>query len=261
MDYTSFFLSGVFYGTVLNLCFLYQSQGLRVLTMCFNNVCVRVFYIRSAGFSFKHMPGTSSRLQASRGNKKGGETKSFPWLQATDEAATQDFKISFFSEIIYSHPLPTSPKHPRIARAVCSDSVSLWTGRSSFCTGLPSLSSVRNDDVGFSLSPRCPLTAPHLHRLRCCPTIYGPALRKLHSGAGPLLYSGRKVVSVSDRLGDINSCRDGRIMHGAFSSPQLRTGRGTGGKRAVDLFSGHSKNLLGVQEEPLINYYRHHHHL
>lgn len=191
--------------------------------------------------------------------KREVRQKASPWLQATVEAATQEFKILFFSESIYSHPLPASPKHPPNARVARVENVSLWTGRPSFC----SLSGVRNDDVGFSLSPRCPLTAPHLHRLCCCPTIYGPALRKLRFGAGPLLYSGRRVVSVSDRLGDINSCRDGRIMHGAFSSPRLRTGRGTeaGEKRAVDLFSGHSKKLLEVQEGPLINYYRHHHHL
>lgn len=127
----------------------------------------------------------------------------------------------------------------------------------------PLPSCVRNYDVGFWLSPRCPLTAPDLHRLCCCPTIYGAALRKLRFGAEPLLYSRRRIVSVSDRLGDINSFGDGRIMHGAFSSPQLRTGRETEGKAghvSFFFFSGHSKKLFEVQEEPLINYYRHHHH-
>lgn len=102
-----FFLSGVFYGTVLNLCLLYQSQRLCVLTLCsMGFVCVCVF-IYSGGvqrdrLSFKHMPGTSVRLQSSRGNKEEVRQKASPWLQATVEAATQEFKISFFSKSIYS---------------------------------------------------------------------------------------------------------------------------------------------------------------
>lgn len=96
-----FSLSGVFYGTVLNLCLLYQSQRLRVLTLCFNDVCARL-YIQKDRLSFKHMPGTSVRLQSSRGNKEEVRQKASPWLQATVEEATEEFKISFFSKSIYS---------------------------------------------------------------------------------------------------------------------------------------------------------------
>lgn len=85
---------------------LYQSQRMGVLTLCFNNVCAHAF-IYSSGvqkdrLSFKHMPSTSGRLQSSRGNKEEVRQKASPWLQATVEAATEEFKISFFSKSIYS---------------------------------------------------------------------------------------------------------------------------------------------------------------
>lgn len=86
-----FFLSWVFYGTVLNLCSFISHSGW-VCWHCVSTMCVRAF-IHSSGvqkvrLSFKHMPSTSGRLQSSRGNKEEVRQKASPWLQATVEAAT-----------------------------------------------------------------------------------------------------------------------------------------------------------------------------
>lgn len=84
---------------------LYQSQRMGVLTLCFNNVCACLYIhsgVQKDRLSFKHMPSTSRRLQSSRGNKEEVRQKASPWLQATVEAATEEFKISFFSKSIYS---------------------------------------------------------------------------------------------------------------------------------------------------------------
>lgn len=147
-------------------------------------------------------------------------------------------------------PPPSAPSFPFIAfntpakRTWHTLRGLLPPDRAALLLWIPLPSCVRNDDVGFPLSPRCPLTAPDLHMLCCCPTIYGAALKKLRFGTGPLLYSRRRIVSVSDRLGDINSFGDGRIMHGAFSSPQLRTGRETEGK------AGHVSFFRSLRKAP-----------
>ncbi len=104
----AFFSSQESFMVQYSICASFISHSGCVCWHCFNSVCVcACAFIYSGGvqrdrLSFKHMPGTSGRLQSSRGNKEEVRQKASPWLQATVEAATQEFKISFFSKSIFS---------------------------------------------------------------------------------------------------------------------------------------------------------------
>lgn len=83
-----------------------------VLQRC---VCVHLYTAaecRRTGLLLNTCPARPVGFSPAEEIKRRWDKKASPWLQATVEAATQEFKISFFSESIYSSNPPSAPSFP-----------------------------------------------------------------------------------------------------------------------------------------------------